>query len=169
MAISLSAHTIGQLCELSLRGKKGVCITLNRKAGIKTRQVRGVRSWPISRVLSRTVIHLGRTSPRASSDLPGNTRGPRAAARSRMLPYLVLLRVGFTLPLVLPPARCALTAPFHPYRRGQGPNRRYLFCGTFRGLTSPRRYLAPCPMEPGLSSPSAWKERLSGQLLSALS
>ncbi len=30
--------------------------------------------------------------------------------------------------------------------------RRYLFCGTFRGLAPPRRYLAPCPLEPGLSS-----------------
>jgi len=30
--------------------------------------------------------------------------------------YLVLLRVGFTMPLLLPKARCALTAPFHPYR-----------------------------------------------------
>ena len=29
--------------------------------------------------------------------------------------YLVLLRVGFTMPLLLPAARCALTAPFHPY------------------------------------------------------
>ena len=123
-------------------------------------------SWPISRVLSRTVIHLGHASPRASCDLPGDTRGPRAAARGCSSPYLVLLRVGFTLPLMLPPARCALTAPFHPYRREHSPNRRYLFCGTFRGLTSPRRYLAPCPMEPGLSSPSEWKERLSGQLLS---
>ena len=33
-----------------------------------------------------------------------------------MFPYLVLLRVGFALPLMLPPARCALTAPFHPYQ-----------------------------------------------------
>jgi len=32
-----------------------------------------------------------------------------------LFPYLALLRVGFTLPRVLPPARCALTAPFHPY------------------------------------------------------
>ena len=31
-------------------------------------------------------------------------------------------------------------------------DRRYIFCGTFRQLTLPRRYLAPCPMEPGLSS-----------------
>jgi len=66
--------------------------------------------------------------------------------------YLVLLRVGFTLPRSLPTARCALTAPFHPYRQ----SRRYIFCCTFRGLTSPRRYLALCPMEPGLSSTTIW-------------
>src|SRR5215472_1281725 len=35
---------------------------------------------------------------------------------SSVLPYLVLLRAGFCLPRVLPHARCALTAPFHPYR-----------------------------------------------------
>jgi hypothetical protein len=34
-----------------------------------------------------------------------------------ILPYLVLLRVGFSLPLRLPATRCALTAPFHPYLR----------------------------------------------------
>jgi hypothetical protein len=73
-------------------------------------------SRPVSRVLSRTVIHLGRASPHASSDLPGDTRGPRVTAQSRSPPYLVLLRVGFTLPPALPSARCALTAPFHPYR-----------------------------------------------------
>ena len=40
-------------------------------------------------------------------------RTPRAWARSA---YLVLLTVGFALPPESPPARCALTAPFHPYR-----------------------------------------------------
>jgi hypothetical protein len=30
-------------------------------------------------------------------------------------PYSVLLRVGLAMPLPLPAARCALTAPFHPY------------------------------------------------------
>ena len=52
---------------------------------------------------------------------------------------------------VLPPARCALTAPFHPYRpppdEGWG-LRRFAFCCTFRGLAPPRRYLAPCPGSP---------------------
>gem|GEM_PF-2130860 len=69
-----------------------------------------------------------------------------------MPPYLVLLRAGFALPLPLPEARCALTAPFHPYRGPGGPWR-YIFCGTFRRLAPPRHYLAPCPVEPGLSSP----------------
>jgi hypothetical protein len=38
------------------------------------------------------------------------------AARAGLLPYLVLLRVGFAMPAALLPQRCALTAPFHPYR-----------------------------------------------------
>ena len=72
-----------------------------------------------------------------------------------MFPYLVLLRVGFTLPLLLPTARCALTAPFQPYLcpgSKTKSHRRCIFCCTFRRLTPPRRYLALCPMEPGLSS-----------------
>ncbi len=84
--------------------------------GPEVQGMEGGRSRPVSRVLSGTVIHLGRASPRASSDLPGDTHGPRAATPGRRSPYLVLLRVGFTLPPTLPPARCALTAPFHPYR-----------------------------------------------------
>lgn len=31
-------------------------------------------------------------------------------------------------------------------------HRRCIFCGTFRRLTTPRRYLAVHPVEPGLSS-----------------
>src|SRR6185503_1830651 len=51
---------------------------------------------------------------------------------------------------------CALTAPFHPC-----PQRRHLrdaarwrsaLCCTFRGLTPPGSYPAPCPVEFGLSS-----------------
>ena len=66
--------------------------------------------------------------------------------------YLVLLRVGFTMPLLLPAARCALTAPFHPYLCSRTNHRRSNLCGTFRRLSPPRRYLALYPMEPGLSS-----------------
>jgi len=68
-----------------------------------------------------------RHAPRAAN--PGTVR----VARS--FPYLALLQVGFALPRVLPPARCALTAPFHPYRPAQCDprgRRRCIFCGTFR-------------------------------------
>ena len=41
-------------------------------------------SRPVSRVLSWATIPLGCTSPCTSSDLPGNARGPRAAARSKL-------------------------------------------------------------------------------------
>ncbi len=62
--------------------------------------------------------------------------------------YLVLLQVGFTLPSLLPVMRCALTGTISPLPF----SRRYIFCGTFRRLSPPRRYLALCPMKPGLSS-----------------
>ena len=74
-------------------------------------------------------------------------------------------RRGLPCHRMLPPMRCALTAPFHPYR----PNtwlRRSALCCTFRGFTPPRRYLALCPVEPGLSS--AVRQRLSGQLPGAM-
>jgi len=59
-------------------------------------------------------IHLGLTLLTTSSDRPewqrGNTLGPGPYHS-----YLVLLPVGFTMPRPLLDARCALTAPFHPY------------------------------------------------------
>src|SRR5207248_1338950 len=63
-------------------------------------------------------------------------------------------RWGLPCRRVLPPTRCALTAPFHPCRSREGLGRSALCC-TFRGLTPPRRYLAPDPPEPGLSSTCA--------------
>jgi len=41
--------------------------------------------------------------------------GTRLRQGLRFPPYLVLLRVGFALPVALLRQRCALTAPFHPY------------------------------------------------------
>ena len=66
-------------------------------------------SRPISRVLSRTVIRLGRASPRASSSQPGSGTGHTIA------PLFGFAPGGVCRPRMLPPARCALTAPFHPY------------------------------------------------------
>jgi hypothetical protein len=131
-------------------------------------------SRPVSRVLSRAIIPLGSTSPWTSSGLPGSARGSAPhplAARKRerwvLLPYLALLQVGFAVPSSLPSPRCALTAPFHPCRASLARDLgRFAFCCTFRGLAPPRRYLAPDPPEPGLSSIRALRrrQRLPGRL-----
>lgn len=109
-------------------------------------------SSPISRVLSWTVIHLGPASPQASSNLPESSAGHAIGFLFGLAPGGVYHRRG-----LLPATRCALTAPFQPYRRPKA-LRRYTFCCTFRRLTPPRRYLAPCPMKPGLSSPASVTE-----------
>src|SRR5712664_2652150 len=81
----------------------------------------------------------------------------RRLERSGEIPaYLVLLRVGFTVPRPLLNARCALTAPFHPYPeplsdlpRQITNSGRYILCCTGRpaALTRPSRTLSgtlPC-------------------------
>jgi len=42
--------------------------------------------------------------------------------RQPLVPYLALLRVGFAVRPLLPAARCALTAPFHPCLCPAGPS-----------------------------------------------
>jgi len=88
-------------------------------------------------------IPLGRPLPSASRDRPGRRRGNTAAGCPACRPYLVLLPVGFAVPLPLPVARWALTPPFHPYPSGE-PGRRFVFCGTFPGVAPAGRYPAPC-------------------------
>ena len=113
-------------------------------------------SRSISRVLSWTIIHLRPASPPACSDLPESTAG-----RSIRIPIWSCSEWGLPSPRLLPAARCALTAPFHPYPTRAG---RYPFCCTFRRLAPPRRYLAPCPVEPGLSSPGRNQKRSPDRL-----
>ena len=50
-------------------------------------------------------------SSRSGATYPGVQRDEQP-----LLPYLVLLRMGFALPRPSPDGRCALTTPFHPYR-----------------------------------------------------
>jgi len=68
-----------------------------------------------------------------------------------------LLRIEFTAPLCCQRAECALTALFHPYRRSTWPRRRYISVALVRGspLAGVTRY--PCPMEPGLSSRTSFR------------
>jgi len=127
-----------------------------RAAGTPTARNRGPgggigrgkwRSRPVSRVLSWTVIPLGPASPQASSSQPG--RGTSHA----IAPLFGLAPGGVCrAPRRWPRGRWALTPPFHPYHAPSRAVRRFVFCCTFRRLAPPRRYLAPCSVEPGLSS-----------------
>ena len=106
------------------------------------------RSRPVSRILSWS-NHLSGPRCRRSAaylDLGGQ---PRRSC-------LALHRVGFAAAAVSPRRRCALTAPFHPYRprrsRATAQLRRCRFCGTFPRVSPGRRYRPPCPAVSGLSS-----------------
>jgi hypothetical protein len=79
--------------------------------------------WPVSRVLYPRgrgrwpfIWDARYRTPRAT-DPDGGAEKPPAGFKPACRPYLVLLPVGFTMPAPLPGPRCALTAPFHPYRR----------------------------------------------------
>ena len=48
------------------------------------------------------------------------------------IPYLALHPMGFSVPRCLRFARCALTAPFHPYRQPLRAAGGLIFCGTVR-------------------------------------
>jgi hypothetical protein len=95
-------------------------------------------------------IHLGCPLPNTSCNLPGRRPGNRAMCRL----YLVLLPTGFTLPLPLQAARCALTAPFHPYRSSR--KKRGGLLSVALSLESPRPGVIRrrASVEPGLSSPA---------------
>ena len=118
-----------------------------------SRLLRKGGSRPISRVLSRATIHLGPALPRASSDLPGSPCEQQVRRpKPRALPYLVLLQVGFAVPPNVATGAVRSYRTISPLPVGLRRLRRFTFCCTVRGLAPPRRYLAPCSMEPGLSS-----------------
>ena len=114
-----------------------------------------------------TAIPLGRSSPTASSNQPGQQglkTGPSPCGLHH--PYSVLLPAGLAMPLPLPAARCALTAPFHPYPcpralRPRGPGG-LLSVALSLGSPPPDVIRRRVSMEPGLSSVHA--RRPSGRL-----
>jgi hypothetical protein len=85
-------------------------------------------------------IPLGRSLPNASSSQPERRSEDGSGFPCRS--YSALLLVGFAVPLLSPGTRCALTAPFHPYRWSED-LWRYLLCGTFPGVAPAGRYPAP--------------------------
>ena len=128
----------GGVRRRGVRLPQGAC----RCASLLHALSRATRS--VSRILSRTIISLGRRSPGVSSGQPGRSAG-------RVVPPLFGLAAGgVCLAGRLPARRCALTAPFHPYRATTA--RRWHFCCTFPGVAPAGRYPAPCPALFGLSS-----------------
>ncbi len=113
-------------------------------------------SWPISRVLSWTVIHLGRRSRAASCSLPADSGGP-PVFRKTCLPIWPCSGWGLPVGTVArPTVRSYRTISPLPDLTCVS-HRRYVSVALSValgpcGLIAPRRYLASCPVEPGLSS-----------------
>ena len=110
-------------------------------------------------------IHLEHLLPSASRNQPGRQgRKSLTFLRISCHPYSVLLPVGFAMPPPLLAARCAFTAPFHPYRNRPG--------GSFSvalslGSPPPDVIRHRISVEPGLSSTAPFRDlrqRSPGQL-----
>src|SRR5216684_9014415 len=128
----------------------------SRRAGIPTHSVgtrKNGRSEPVSRVLSRATISLGRQLPAASSNLPGSGGGPDRPA-PEPVPGSFLLDFA---PSGVCHAEAVTRSAVRSYRtisplpRWPKPARRYIFCGTFPILADGGRYPPLRPVEPGLS------------------
>jgi hypothetical protein len=122
------------------------------------------RSRPISRVLSRTIIHLRYASPRTSSDLPGSTCGPHARPHPKMKPPAPLFGLA-------PGGVCRATECCH--RRGALLPHPFTLTAPFAGglavcfllhfpwARAPQALPGAVPWEPGLSSTLARSDCLA--------
>ena len=146
--------------------------TLHEECGVKAGDVilvavSGGHAMGVSRETPREGrCRAGEEEERESADKPGSVESSHSSAlhvavqlkrptrelvwAHSTLPYSVLLRVGFALPQSVTTCAVRSYRTISPLPAITG--RRYFFCCTFRRLAPPRRYLAPCPMEPGLSS-----------------
>ena len=111
-----------------------------------------------------TTIHLRPALRTACCDLPGRQAETPVSCLFR--PYSVLLQVGLAVPPSLRSGRCALTAPFHPYRN-QGPGG-LLSAALSLGFPPPDVIRHLVSVEPGLSSTTPFPDLLprpSGHLI----
>ena len=116
---------------------------------------------------SGTMFAHGLEQPTRTASLTSPCGVIAFANGPRCRPYSVLLPVWFAMPFPLPDTRCALTAPFHPcsVRRRSGS----FSVALSLGLPPPDVIRHRMSMEPGLSSPAAFRpkrERPSGRLTS---
>ena len=94
-------------------------------------------SWSISRILFKMIIYLDIMLPQYSSDLP----------ELRMSIPIELL-FGLASSGVYTAIKCCHSCGELLPHLFTLTLRRYIFCCTFRRLTSPRSYLAPCSWSP---------------------
>ncbi len=132
------------------RPGKTECLQMPQSRGTRFLKKDRNASWPVSRVLypapkirEAMTIHLGRLLPDASSNQPGQRSGkdPGRLSPPHAAPIRSCSRWGLPCRARCRCARCALTAPFHPYLPAKfacGEGRRFAFCGTFPEA-SPRR------------------------------
>ena len=104
--------------------------------------------------MSWVIIYLARLSPDGSSDLPGSRRAALRSlfglASSGVYMCPLCYQRGGSLLHCLSTLTCERQAVY--------------FCCTVPGVTSARRYLAPCPVKPGLSSPASFRSCSSDHL-----
>ena len=92
-------------------------------------------------------IYLGQMSPPGSSDLP----------ESRRATLCFLLGLASSGVYMCPACYQTGGSLLHCHSTLTGHGPAVYFCCTVPGVTSARRYLAPCPVKPGLSSPAAFR------------
>ena len=119
------------------------CYCKTTKKGVKSScKPDSVFVWP-------SLWDAGRPAPQAalgarqSDALPGDDAGPQAAPAG-------LAPDGVYPASASPPTRCALTAPFRPYRKNL--SRRYVSVALSVGSPRPAVNRHRCPGESGLSS-----------------
>ncbi len=129
-----------------------------RQTACKPGSVRDARSRDGHSSGTRLAARLARPTRAAGRECPCVTK--RVFTRSAAgRPYSVLLPVGFALPPLLPGARCALAAPFHPcpevpmFAHG-GPGGLFSVALSL-GSPPPAVSRHRIPVEPGLSSNAA--------------
>jgi hypothetical protein len=136
------------------------CLSARRRLLLRKEK----RSRPISRVLSRTIIHLRYASPRTSSDLPGSLCGPHVLPHPRTGPLAPLFGLA-------PGGVCRATECCH--RRGALLPHPFTLTAPFAGglavcfllhfpwAHAPQALPGALPWEPGLSSTLARSDCLA--------
>jgi hypothetical protein len=91
----------------------------------------------------------------------GHMCGPDPRTCAACLPIWSCSRRGLPCHRVLPPARCALTAPFHPYLTALARSPAVYFLLHFPWAHAPQALPGALPWEPGLSSTLARSDCLA--------